>query len=237
MSYILDALRKSDELRQRGTAPLLQPAAPSAPPRRWGTGAVYGALAVLLVGAGMVIGGWRPWQAEQQVAGVGGSVGADARAAGGVAPVPSPVAPAAAPDVSPANVPSGAPAPVPANAILTPSAPVTAAAPERLPAAPADMPVAHESAIAKAEPAVLTQSELPPAIRQDIPAMSISVHAYSARPKDRMVGINDRLLREGGTLPPGLTLDEITPDGMVFSYKGYRFKRGLSELGIAAGAR
>lgn len=225
MSYILDALRKSDELRQRGTAPLLQPAASTAPSRRWRTGAVYGALAVLLVGAGMVIGGWRPWQAEQQVAG-----------AGGVAPVPSSVASTAPPNVSPADVPSAAPAPVPANAILAPSAPINAAAPERLPAARADMPVAKETAIAKAEPAVLTQSELPPAIRQEIPAMSISVHAYSARPRDRMVGINDRLLREGGTLPPGLTVDEITPEGMVFSYKGYRFKRGLSELGVAAGA-
>ena len=57
--------------------------------------------------------------------------------------------------------------------------------------------------------------------------MSISVHAYSSKPADRIVGINDRLLREGGTVPPGLTLDEITPDGMVFSYKGYRFRRGL----------
>ena len=87
------------------------------------------------------------------------------------------------------------------------------------------------------ETGVLSQSELPPAIRQEIPAMSISVHAYSARPQDRMVGINDRLLREGGALPPGLTLDEITPEGMIFSYKGYRFKRGLSELGVAAGSR
>lgn len=57
--------------------------------------------------------------------------------------------------------------------------------------------------------------------------MSISVHAYSPRSSDRMVSINDRMLREGGNVPPGLTLDEITPDGMVFSYKGYRFRRGL----------
>jgi general secretion pathway protein B len=68
---------------------------------------------------------------------------------------------------------------------------------------------------------------LPPAIQQEIPPMAISVHAYSSRPADRIVGINDRLLREGGDVPPGLTLDEITPDGMIFSYKGYRFRRGV----------
>ena len=42
-----------------------------------------------------------------------------------------------------------------------------------------------------------------------------------------MVGINDKLLREGATLPPGLMLEQITPEGMVFAYKGYRFRRGL----------
>jgi len=77
------------------------------------------------------------------------------------------------------------------------------------------------------EDKVLAMSELPPAIQQEIPPLSISVHAYSSKPADRIVGINDKLLREGGIVPPGLTLDEVTPDGMVFSFKGYRFKRGL----------
>jgi hypothetical protein len=26
---------------------------------------------------------------------------------------------------------------------------------------------------------------------------------------------------------PGLELEEITPDGMIFGYKGYRFHRGV----------
>jgi hypothetical protein len=28
-------------------------------------------------------------------------------------------------------------------------------------------------------------------------------------------------------LMSGLQLEQITPDGMIFSYKGYRFKRGI----------
>ena len=39
--------------------------------------------------------------------------------------------------------------------------------------------------------------------------------------------INNSMLREGASIAPGLKLDEITPDGMVFSYKGYRFKRSI----------
>lgn len=57
--------------------------------------------------------------------------------------------------------------------------------------------------------------------------MTISVHAYSARSADRMVGINNRMLREGDSVAPGLRLEQITPEGMVFAYKGYSFRRGV----------
>ena len=57
--------------------------------------------------------------------------------------------------------------------------------------------------------------------------MTVSVHSYSRVPKDRLVGINDRLLHEGDAVAPGLVLERITPDGMIFSYKGTRFHRGV----------
>lgn len=57
--------------------------------------------------------------------------------------------------------------------------------------------------------------------------MTVSVHAYSARPADRMVGINNRMLREGEYVAPGLKLEQITPEGMVLGYKGYSFRRGV----------
>ena len=41
-----------------------------------------------------------------------------------------------------------------------------------------------------------------------------------------MVGINNRMLHEGDTVEPGLVLEQITPEGMVLSFKGYRFVRG-----------
>ena len=57
--------------------------------------------------------------------------------------------------------------------------------------------------------------------------MTISVHAYSANPTDRLVGINNRMLREGAEVVPGLKLEQITPEGMIFGYKGYSFRRGV----------
>jgi general secretion pathway protein B len=74
---------------------------------------------------------------------------------------------------------------------------------------------------------VIWVGDLPLAIQQELPLMTISVHAYSARPADRMVGINNRMLREGDSVAPGLKLEQITPEGMVFGYKGYSFRRGV----------
>jgi hypothetical protein len=77
------------------------------------------------------------------------------------------------------------------------------------------------------EQKVIPMAELPPAIQQEIPAMSIPVHTYSSTSKERIVGINGRLLQEGEYLAPGLKLEQIAPDGVVFSYKKYLFLHGL----------
>jgi general secretion pathway protein B len=93
-------------------------------------------------------------------------------------------------------------------------------------------PVEEKSAEARPadaahEQRVISMTELPQAIQQEIPAMSIPLHTYSSTPGERIVGINDRLLQEGDYLAPGLKLEQIAPDGVVFSYKNYLFRRGL----------
>jgi general secretion pathway protein B len=64
-------------------------------------------------------------------------------------------------------------------------------------------------------------------MRAELPAMTITVHSYSPTPAERLVGVNNRFLHEGDPLAPDLVLEKITPDGMVFNYKGTRFHRGL----------
>lgn len=229
MSYILDALRKSDQLRQRGAAPtLLLGQASVAAPRRpalWS----YGLLAFVLLGAGIAIGWLRPWQ-----------------------PAPAPVAIAAKPaqpelkaqNSSPLPATQAAPAPAPvsaaalarqrASASVKPVERQRAAVPKVIAKAPnkAVAPLPESSPPARREPvaalpSVIMMSELPLAIQQELPAMSVSVHAYSGNAADRLVGINNRLLHEGQDVAPGLRLEEITPDGMILGYKGYRFRRGV----------
>lgn len=242
MSYILDALRKSDQLRQRGAAPtLLAGQAMAVAPKRPAF-LVYGLLAVFLVGAGMLIGWLRPWQPEQAAPGRAELVTARPfeSTPRQPAPAPSEMAPQPQPKPEPqlqdATPPAqAAPAPVPTKtqrpARAKPGTDGTpreadAALPGRTATPALEQPVTAVADAARV-PTVISMSELPLSVQQELPAMTISVHAYSGNPGDRLVSINNRMLREGEHVVPGLKLEQITRDGMIFGYKGYRFHRGV----------
>jgi general secretion pathway protein B len=265
MSYILDALRKSDQQRHRGSSPTLltahdAPAAARQPAALW-----YGIIALVVLIAGITIGALRPWEHEapapapavaqpplpapvalvpHEVATVNAD-NAPARRSES-APVRTPAAPAV---TSPnANIHPVTPAPAPAAAQLaaTPSAiappPPSAAAVATQPRAavpttvvtapPANVvtPPPAPAAAQLAGTAVITYPELPFAIQQEIPRLNVAVHAYSKEPKSRLVTIDNRLLHEGDDAAPGLKIEQITPDGMVFAYKGFRFRRSVQDI-------
>ncbi len=241
MSYILDALRKSDLQRQRGTAPtLLAAQAAPAAPRRPALG-VYVLAALLLLGAGVVIGWVRPWQDDAPVRHESIVVKPAVPLASEPAPAP---ATTGVPPQSPSQ-PAMQSAPEQARAVnppRPPQAPALAesakqATPERvvraapkvngLPrAADADAP-GSAAITGPTEPAPVMIKDLPLSIRAELPAMKFTVHAWSADPQRRLVGIDSRILREGDNVAPGLKLEQITPDGMIFDFKGYRFQRGV----------
>jgi general secretion pathway protein B len=66
--------------------------------------------------------------------------------------------------------------------------------------------------------------DLPPSIQQSLPPITISVSLYSDEPDSRMAKINGAMIREGEYLTTGLRVEEITPDGVIFSYQNYRFR-------------
>jgi len=73
------------------------------------------------------------------------------------------------------------------------------------------------------QPAPISYWELPDAIRADIPEISFSVLVYANDPGDRFVLINGQRLGEGDSSQPGLVVEEIQREGVVFSYRIYRF--------------
>jgi general secretion pathway protein B len=243
MSYILDALRKSDQQRQRGAAPTLLAGQATAVAPKQPAFLAYGLLAAVLVGAGMVIGWLRPWQPEQAAPGKAESVAAKPLESTPRQPAPAPSEMAPQPKPEPklqnATRPAQA-APAPALVPTTPQLPARAkpetdgtpreadaAAPSRTAAPAPERPVDTAAADAARVQTVISMAELPLSLQQELPAITISVHAYSDNPGDRLVGINNRIVREGEYVDPGLKLEQITPDGMIFGYKGYSFRRGV----------
>lgn len=76
------------------------------------------------------------------------------------------------------------------------------------------------------EPEVVGVSDLPAAIRNKLPSMSFSGHVFSSTPKRRSVIINDKKMREGEFVTSEVRLEKITEKAAVFSYEGYYFSLG-----------
>lgn len=201
MSYILEALKKSDQQRQRGATPTLQVAQVTVPVPKRPVFIYYGLLAAVLLGAGIVIGWLRPWQSEQS------PLEAEAIAS------ETPISLIGQPVHVLSSRKPGKPAPIGSAPVVEASIPDTSASSDG----------------AALEQEAISLAELPLPIQQEIPAMTVQFHAFSSKPSERLVSINSIRLREGGSLMLGLRLEQITPEGMIFSYKGYRFKRGIQQ--------
>ncbi|HYM27983.1 MAG TPA: general secretion pathway protein GspB, partial [Steroidobacteraceae bacterium] len=57
----------------------------------------------------------------------------------------------------------------------------------------------------------------------NLPQLRLDLHVYAVHPEDRFVMINMRRLREGDSLPGGVRVESITPEGAIMSYNGSRF--------------
>jgi general secretion pathway protein B len=258
MSFILDALKKSEADRQRQSGPALFEVKVAPPRRRLPLWAV--AIAVLLlVNLGIVL--WlllrHPSQAASETAAL--------PPAPPVAQSAPPLAQSAPPAIAPLTAaatppPATAPAPAPAAgntapASAPPAAPPAAATAQTAPPSsantpPAPQPVANRSEPAGSEggnPADYAPAEEPPAdapsghvrrgtvagvpLYQDaaavpgmqIPQLRLDLHVYAPHPQDRFVMINMHKVHEGDTLPEGVHVDSITPEGALLSYNGSRF--------------
>jgi general secretion pathway protein B len=73
-------------------------------------------------------------------------------------------------------------------------------------------------------PGVLNVAELPLPIQQQMPKISVSGFAHSPESGARVAIVNHRMLGEGDEVLAGLKVEQILRDGVIFSYKGYRFR-------------
>lgn len=213
MSYILEALKKSQAERQLGELPSihapqvqLQPAPDTSGQRRLPLWIATGA-------ACAVAAAWWWWPAPV-VAPAPVAAVAPVAAAPVAVPVPVPApAPAIAPLPAPVVVKAAPPAPAPViRAVTPPPAPVPVPA-------PAPAPVAAPS-----EEITPGLRDLPEPIQRQIPPVALGGYMYSKDPADRLLLIDKVLRHEGEEVAPGLVLEKLQPKAAIFSFKGYRYR-------------
>ena len=252
MSFILDALKKSENDRQRQNGPALFEVRVAPPRTRLPLWAI--AIAVLLVvNLGVVM--WMLLRHQWHASSTPGSepvaaASATLSSSGNPVPVVATSAPAAAaappPLAAPLTAVGSAPSTAAANTTVNTAA-NRAAAPAAAPTATGSAPGtvggtpdstnAEDYAPAAEPPASglgnhvrrATASGVP--LYQDVnatlgarvPQLRLDLHVFAARAQDRFVMINMHKLREGDTLPEGVHVDSITPEGAVLSYNGSKF--------------
>lgn len=69
--------------------------------------------------------------------------------------------------------------------------------------------------------------ELPANIKRAIPKLQYAGHTYSELPAERIVMINAQILREGDFIQPGLQLKQITWNGVTLDFHGTAFHDNL----------
>jgi general secretion pathway protein B len=217
VSLILDALRKADAERERGSVPSLhsQPVvasvatAPKPTTRPNWVWIVIG-VALGLMAAALLV-----------------TIGRDAPTP--KTPTPAPPAQSSTIETAPVRPVTVAP---PMAATSTDKQTTAEPAPwpqpvERTPPrsdAKAGAQVITLGNVPPASPTVLSRDQLPPDVRAAVPQLAIGGSVYSPDPTARSLIINGQLFREKDRLTQELSLDEIKLRSAIFSFRGYRFE-------------
>jgi general secretion pathway protein B len=199
MSFILDALKKSEAERQRQQGPGLMDGGIRARRRRLPAWAI---IICVLLGINVLILGAMLLRQQTPAAPPSSSSPTPAK------PVPQ------TPHFSPMD---SAPVYAPEIPVDEPDINPRAAAP----AAPIARPAAEKNALDDEVLPDISQVSLSDG--QRLPELHLDVHVYATRAADRFVYINMRKYREGAVLPEGVSLERIRRDGVVLNYQGLRF--------------
>jgi len=206
MSFILDALKKSENERHLQSGPSfadVKSAAPAARlPKLWIAIGLLLAINVIVLGSLLA----------RRV----NTIPAGAPAAS----VPARIASASSPTTTHSAPPASLPAPLPAAA--APPEPVVGQEtdPPPAPEPRLDRPVTDSYA---SEDSLPTMNDVIAQGQATLPDLHLDMHVYGEKPADRFVSINSHTLREGMLVQDGLRVERITRQGVVLNYRGLRF--------------
>jgi len=198
MSFILDALKKSESERHRNSGPVLMDVRIAPPRRRL---PLWAWIIVAVLGINLLILAWLLWlsprRSEPPQVAVQAAPGAAAPAVQSPLP-PGPAQPAVV-------LPEPPPPAQPAAAMTTPAPVASAAAPTPI----------DTTALPRYQDLVSSGVALP--------TLQLNLHVHDAQPANRYVLLNGGKLREGEFTPDGVKVLQIVPAGVVLEMRGQRF--------------
>ncbi len=208
MSFILDALKKSESDRQQQGGAEFS-AVPSATPDTGAPRWIWALVALLVINAVAVA--WLLLQPQPQQT-----------ARGAVVPSVEPSEPVSAPayEAPASEAPSFAAQVAEARAKQPDNEPETQVLRQVAHSEPGPAPVPRQT-VADDVPTLLdlrARGELA------LPDLHLDIHVYSEAAAERFVFVNMVKHREGSVLAEGPRVSEITVDGVVLDYQGRRFK-------------
>lgn len=240
MSYILDALRKSEQERRHADSLVALPGVTETialPPRRVAPWMILIGVTVLL--AGLAAGFYVLRQPERVAATPNATAFSipvtvvPARENGTTPPVAGAAQPALVVPPPPelTSQPALSPAPMSTDTrdlaaearseLRKPKPPVVRAREDAAAATPA------ETKLALAAPAnepIKFLNAMPPEFRKALPELTVNIHIYAPRDADRILYINNRQYHTGDHVRDDIVVEAIAEDGVVLSYHGQRFK-------------
>ena len=244
MSFILDALRKSETARRRSETPDLFATMPGttapAPSRvQWPLLAVGGIGVLSLIAALWLFSQGMPARAPVDTAADSSASAPAPETANPTLPAtadePRESAAAAAPETPPARVPEIMPVqPSTASAVASPNPQAATAqttpAPDventaRILPAPPEPTVPPPSAPASqsASDRIVSLADLDPEVRKQLPPLKLSMHLWNETPSQRFVIVDGQRLKEGDVLGE-IVVERIARDGAVLVWRGNRLK-------------
>lgn len=232
MSFILDALRKSETARRRSEAPDLFANMSSAvePVRArpvWPAWTIGGVGVLSLIAALWLFVMRTPDRPVAVVAAESSTAPSptmDAAVPLLTTNEPAPLPPAPAP-VAPPIAPR-TPSPVQTAA---PTAPVETTNPRELRAPPLEIPVTPPPASSSSTAAppgggqTVALADLEPNARKQLPSLKLSMHLWNETPSQRFVILDGQRLKEGDVLGE-IVIEQITRDGALLNWRGGRLK-------------
>jgi general secretion pathway protein B len=225
MSFILDALKKSEIERQRQNVPGLMDSRIAV---RRGRLPVWAIAIGVLLGINLFVLGFLLLRKTAPATHSPPAAAAEASRAA-VADVPRPApehfspldsAPVYAPEIPVAAAGSAAAAESPpARLVPSDGAAKTGLRSARRP----DPLLIDQDAQSDNQEVLPSISEISLTGAQTLPELHLDVHVYATKPADRFVYINMRKYHEGAPLQEGPILERIRRDGVILNYQGLRF--------------